>query len=139
MKKQRFYQGIYNLIHPEKFIGKSAPKFKSNYERVMFRWLDLNKNCVGWGYEILTIPYFDRLQKKIRTYYIDIICKLIDKDGKEKTFALEIKPSKALTKQKGNYAKAEFVNNTDKWTAAIAYCNSKGITFRIISEKDLFN
>jgi hypothetical protein len=148
------YKGVYYLVNPSKYIGKgSNPEYKSNYERVVFRWMDLNKNVIKWGYEMIAIPYSSRVDSGIvHEYWPDIICKVQNEKGEVKTFVMEIKPTKELSypqnlkitnRNRKSFInnlneKMNFVKNTDKFKAAVAYCETMGYTFRILTEKDIF-
>jgi hypothetical protein len=148
------YKGVYYLTNPSKYIGKgSNPEYKSNYERVVFQWMDHNKNVIKWGYEIISIPYCSRVDSGIvHEYWPDIIAQVKNEKGEIKTFVMEIKPEKDLAypptikltnRNKRSYInnlneKMNYVKNTDKFKAAIAYCKANGYIFRILTEKDIF-
>jgi hypothetical protein len=40
---------------------------------------------------------------------------------------------------KSKHNQAHAILNAAKWEAARAYCKSKGISFRVITEKDMFH
>jgi len=146
------YKGTYYLKNPSKYIGKgSNPEYKSHYEQVTFRWMDLNQNIMRWGYEVVGIPYKNSVDNNIHTYWPDIYAEiLINKEIKK--FLIEIKPTKDLiyppnivmtNKNKKAYVrvlneKLTFVKNVDKFKAAAAYCKTLGYVFRILTEKDIF-
>ena len=56
------------------------------------------------------------------------------------TELVEIKPKKetALTKKSSVYDQAAITLNHSKWKSAKEYCDKAGITFRILTETELF-
>lgn len=110
-------------------------------------WADCNPNVLSWGSESVIVPYPNPLTKKTSRYFVDFNLVLRDpKTNQTKTFLVEIKPhsqtlpptqqtknTKALQRRQAEYAK-----NQAKWQAATAYANSKGQTFTVITEKQLF-
>ena len=65
-----------------------------------------------------------------------------DKKGNAKVELIEIKPSTQAMKEnigKNSHNQASYVLNMAKWEAAYKYAKSKGIKFRVITEKELFH
>ncbi len=91
-RDSRFHQGTYRPTNQKKFIGKECV-FRSGLELKFFRFCDSNPNVVKWGSECVTVPYYDKVQRKNRTYYIDnyVVIKEGDKLVK---YLVEVKPSK---------------------------------------------
>ena len=54
-----FYSGTYRMLNPSKYIGNTAPFFRSGWEFKFGRFLDLNDNVVKWAceYSKTVIPY----------------------------------------------------------------------------------
>jgi hypothetical protein len=55
---------------------------------------------------------------------------------------IEVKPDNQTTMEnagKSKHNQAHAILNAAKWEAARAYCKSKGISFRVITEKDMFH
>lgn len=138
----------YHPIFPNKYIGKDLPIMRSEWERQFSRWCDMNPNVIQWSSEPFPINYYDPVRRKSRRYYPDFLIKVKDKEGKEMVYCVEVKPYKEITAPKNNNRKSEktkiheattYITNTAKWKAADDFCKKRGITFRIITEKELFN
>lgn len=121
---------------------------RSSWEYKLFQWCDTNSNILKWSSEPVGIPYQDPITGKDRRYFPDVLIKCRTKNDKEKIFLVEIKPSKDLKvsdKSKGKSKKTilheqkTFLTNKAKIKAARRYCKLKGWTFKIITEKELFN
>jgi hypothetical protein len=100
-------------------LGKSY-QYDSTWERRRMQTLDLN----GYHFtrEGVRIPYIFNNQK--RTYYPDLV--VYDRFWKLLRIE-EIKPS----------VRNNDPQNIAKWEAARAWCQLRGIEFRIVNEKDL--
>lgn len=140
----RFHQGVYRPQNQEKFIGTECI-FRSGLELKFFRFCDSNPNVLKWGSECVQVPYFDAVQKKMRTYYIDNYVMI--KEGEQVVkYLVEVKPSKQTKApnpkskmKKANllYEQATYLTNTCKWDAAKEYARKIGAKFIIITEKEL--
>ena len=65
-----------------------------------------------------------------------------EKYNKLTTSLIEVKPANQAIREKvgkSQVNQASFIVNQAKWAAAYAYCKQKGITFRIITENDIFH
>ena len=139
--------GYYNVQHPEKYLSKTRPIFKSDLERLMMKYLDENQNVVSWIYEPRPIYYkdFSKLDScgrpgKQRKYYIDFVATIKTADNHLKTVWIEVKSEKEThpPKNKNNKLEMEtWVRNQSKWTAAKKLCEAKGMEFVIITESQL--
>lgn len=146
------HKGRYKVKNISKY--KDDPSnviYRSSWELKMFRWLDLNPDITGWQSESIAIPYLSPIDKKIHRYFPDVIFDVMQ-GGELKTYMIEIKP--ASQTRPPNPAKrnatptgrvstrylreaAEFAKNDAKWDAARRYCNAKGWTFLVWTEKHL--
>ncbi len=148
--KGRYYQGVYNVINKEKYIGTDKPLFRSSYEKRAMVWADSNKNVIKWGSEIVKVPYVSSIDKRLHTYFVDLYCEIKDKDTEQiKKYLIEIKPYKQTqmpTKPKikniksyNRYTRESkmYIQNQNKWQAAINFCNKRGWFFITMTEKDL--
>jgi len=104
------------------------------------RFCDNNPSVISWVSESIRIPYRNPLTGKNTTYVPDFFIVYQDASGKNHAELIEIKPSKQanLSEAKSPRDRASLALNYAKWQAAHAWCASKGITFRIITEADLF-
>jgi type III secretory pathway lipoprotein EscJ len=75
------------------------------------------------------------------TFYIpDFLIVFTDKHGKKRAEIVEIKPAKEamVDRAKSKKDKLVLAVNQAKWTAAVAWCHKNGLTFRVLTELDLF-
>lgn len=144
------HSGPFRLQNPQKYLGIGKfPFYKSGLEYAAFRWLDINKKVISWGYEILKIPYVNPFDKKIHKYYVDIFANIIDNDGKPQKFIAEVKstsdmrppvPPKTNNKRSSKYhrlAVYRYGINVAKWKAAEQYAKQLGMKFIFLTEREL--
>lgn len=136
----RWAQGIYECKNPSKYVGKGKPKFRSSWEMMFFSFCDNNPAVLQWASESIHIPYRNPLTGKQTIYVPDIFMVYQNKHGKRVAEIIEIKPSAQTNLQEARSMrdKAHAVVNQAKWAAASAYCKRMGITFRVVTEADLF-
>jgi hypothetical protein len=136
-----FAQGKYQVKNPQKYVGKSVPKYRSGWELTFMMFCDNHDSVLQWASESVQIPYRNPLTGKNTIYVPDFFVLYKDKFGKQKAEIVEIKPKKqTLIESRVTSArdKAAVVLNHAKWGAAMAYCKRIGCTFRVITEDDLF-
>jgi len=137
---------IYSPINEEKYIGKEYPICRSSWENVFCNWCDRNPNVVKWSSEAIQIPYYDPTKRKMRRYYPDFTMIILDKNGKENKYVIEIKPKSQtyppIKKNKKSssylYEYVTYQINIAKWNATIMFCKKMGMNFKILTEDDLF-
>ena len=136
----RYSQGIYTVLHPEKYIGQIRPRYRSSWELVVFKFCDNHPSVLQWASESLKVGYRNPLTGKNATYTPDIFLIYIDKVGVKHAELLEIKPAaqSSLQEAKSRKDKLSVALNMAKWSAARTFCSTKGITFRVITEADIF-
>jgi len=136
-----YAQGIFTPKHPEKYIGKHKPKFRSGWEFTFMQFCDSNNAVMKWASEAISIPYRNPLTGKMSMYIPDFFVLYENKYGKQIAEIVEIKPKKqSLIESKVASARdrmAVAVNHA-KWAAAMAYCKQAGLTFRVVTEDDIF-
>jgi hypothetical protein len=138
---KKFAQGIFTPKNPEKYIGKNKPRYRSGWEMTFMIFCDSNKNVISWASESISIPYKHPLTGKNTIYIPDFFVLYEDKFGRKKAEVVEIKPKKqSLIESKVANIKDRMTVavNHAKWEAAMAYCKRAGLTFRVITEDDLF-
>lgn len=136
-----YAQGIYIPKNPEKYVGTHKPKYRSGWEFTFMQFCDNNKSVLKWSSEPLRIPYRHPLTGKNTNYVPDFLIVYQNKFGKQIAEMVEIKPKKqSLIESRVVNARdrAVIAINHAKWAAAMAYCKSAGLTFRVITEDDLF-
>ena len=136
----RFAQGIYRVENPEKYAGNKAPRYRSGWEQAFMRFCDSNDHIVMWASESINIPYRNPLSGKQTIYVPDFLIQYRNKRNQVVTELIEIKPKKqSVLESKANQRdKAIVAVNYAKWDAAQKWCRRQGITFRVITEDDIF-
>ena len=136
-----FAQGVYAPKNPAKYIGKHAPRYRSGWELTFMIFCDSNKNIIQWASEAVKIPYRHPFTGKPTNYIPDFFVIYENKYKKQVAEIVEIKPKKqSIIESKVVNAKERAVVavNHAKWQAAAAYCKMAGVSFRVITEDDLF-
>ena len=136
----KFANGLYTIMNPQKYIGKSKPRYRSGWEHAFMRFCDMNEHIVKWSSESIRIPYFNPVLGKKTTYVPDFLIQYRNKNSQVVTELIEIKPKKqsVVESKQNNAQKAVVAVNHAKWEAAQAWCKQQGITFRVITEDDIF-
>lgn len=138
---KKWAQGIFTPKNPSKYVGKHKPKFRSGWELTFMMFCDTNKNIISWASEALSIPYRHPLTGKRTNYVPDFFVLYEDRFGRQRAEIVEIKPKKqSIIESKVASAKdrAIVAINHAKWEAASKYCKQAGLSFRVITEDDLF-
>lgn len=137
----KYSKGIFTPVNPEKYAGKGSIKYRSSWELAFMRFCDTNPNILAWASESIQIPYFNPL-KQTKTHYIpDFFIKYRNAAGNEVAEMIEIKPSKETTLEAAGKSvrnKAFAIVNQAKWQAAASWCADHNMTFRVITEHDIF-
>jgi hypothetical protein len=136
-----YAQGKYKPKNPHKYVGKHEPRYRSGWELTFMIFCDNNENVISWASEAIQIPYRNPLTGKQTVYVPDFFVMYEDKQGNKKAEIVEIKPKKqSLIESRVTNARdrAAVAINHAKWGAAMAYCKRAGLTFRVITEDDLF-
>jgi hypothetical protein len=136
-----YAQGIFVPTQPQKYIGKHNPKYRSGWEFTFMQFCDKNKNIIQWSSESIIIPYIHPLTGKRTNYIPDFLVVYENKHGHQKAEIIEIKPKKqSLIESRVASARdrAVVAINHAKWASAMAFCKQNGLTFRVITEDDLF-
>lgn len=137
----KWAQGKFTPSNPKKYIGKTIPTYRSGWELTFMQFCDKNNSVLQWASEPIRIPYRNPLTGKNTNYVPDFLIVYQNKHGQQIAEMIEIKPKKqSLIESKVASAKdrAVVAINHAKWAAAMAWCKHSGITFRVITEDDLF-
>lgn len=135
----KFYQGTYYPKNPEKYLGKKLPYFRSSWERRVCEFFDTTNHILGWASESHRIPYLHPFTGNKTTYVPDFFVVYQDKYGNKHTELIEVKPnSQILGNAKRKSDKNAAIINEAKWMMAEKWCNHHGLTFRVITENDIF-
>jgi hypothetical protein len=137
----KYAQGIFVPKNAEKYVGNKKPRYRSGWEFTFMTFCDNNSSVLKWASEAIMIPYRHPLTGKMANYIPDFFVLYQNKHGKQIAEMIEIKPKKqSLIESKVASAgdRAVVAVNHAKWASAMAYCKQSGITFRVITEDDLF-
>ena len=137
----KYAQGIFTPTNPKKYVGNTLPKYRSGWEFTFMQFCDRNDHILQWASEPLRIPYRHPLTGKNTNYVPDFVIVYQNKYGKQIAEMIEIKPKKqSLIESRVANAKdrATVAVNHAKWAAAMAWCKQSGLTFRVVTEDDLF-
>lgn len=136
-----YAQGEYKIKNRQKFVGSSAPRYRSSWEMAFMRMCDDHPNVLKWASENVKIPYMNPITGKWSNYVPDFMIQYVDKDGKQHVELIEIKPSSQTTLEnaRGVNDKLSVAVNAAKWTAAQEWCARKGIRFKVINEQHIFH
>ena len=136
----KFQNGKFIPSNPDKYLGKRTPHYRSGWELAVMRMCDNHPAILGWGSETHRIPYKNPLTGKMSTYVPDLLLVYKEKKGQNHAEMVEIKPaSQTLSEARTQAQKAAAVVNHSKWAAAHAWCKSQGMSFRVITENQIFN
>lgn len=137
----KWAQGFYTPKNPQKYVGKHTPRYRSGWELTFMNFCDNNDSIIYWASEAIKVPYKHPLTGKPTIYVPDFFVVYRNKRGQQIAEVVEIKPKKqSIIESKKASAKdrAVVAVNHAKWAAANAYCKAQGLTFRVITEDDIF-
>lgn len=137
----KYHQGVYQVKNREKYVGRSTPRYRSSWEYTFFNFCDNHPSILQWASECVRIPYRNPLTGKNTTYVPDLFIVYQDKDGQNHAELIEVKPlaQTSLSEAKSRRDVAAAAINTAKFAAARQWCSSQGITFRIVTQHDLYS
>ena len=128
--------------NPAKYNGTYPIHYRSSWEQTAMHFFDSHPNIIAWSSESISIPYRNPLTGKWSMYIPDFLINYIDKSGNQHVEMIEIKPLKETPgyseKRVDARTKLAQAINMAKWSAAQAFCAKRGISFRVMTERDLF-
>lgn len=133
-----------------RFIPRNPEKYRGDVEKIMFRskweisvmkFFDSSPSVISWGSEEVQIPYLSPADSRIHMYFPDFFVEYRNKEGKICREIVEVKP---LHESDERHAKSErskdaLIINNAKWKAAKLFCESRDMTFRVITERTIFH
>jgi len=136
----KWAQGVYQVINSKKYVGQGMPRYRSGWEHSFMRFCDTNDNIMQWASESIRIPYLHPLTGKMTTYVPDFLITYKTRDNTLRAELIEIKPKgqSAITEGQKPRDRAVVAVNYAKWDAATKWCRNQGLTFRVITEDDMF-
>jgi hypothetical protein len=102
---------------------------------------DSNDNVVNWASEPIRIPYRNPLTGKNTNYVPDFIVTYRGPNNTLRAELIEIKPKKQslIESKQSQYDRAMVAINYAKWDAAQRWCKANGLSFRVITEDQIFH
>jgi hypothetical protein len=137
----KYIQGKFQLKNPAKYVGNKTPTYRSSWELVFMQFCDNNPNILQWASEAVHINYRNPLTGRNTIYVPDFLITYNDAGGKQHAEVIEVKPTKETNLQeagKSPRAQAAAILNMAKWEAARAWCRAQGLSFRVVTENDIF-
>jgi hypothetical protein len=136
----KFAQGVYTVKNAGKYAGRGEPRYRSSWENVFMNFCDTNENIMQWASEPVRIPYRHPLTGKMTIYVPDFIVTYRGPNNTTCAELIEIKPKSQsiIEDRQSQRDRAIVAVNYCKWAAAQAWCKQNGLTFRIITEDQIF-
>lgn len=138
----KYAQGQFQMKNPKKYVGNKTPTYRSSWEFVFMTFCDNNPAIMQWASEAIRVNYRNPLTNKNTIYVPDFFITYVDANGKQHAEVIEVKPTKEtnLTEAgRSPRAQAAAIINMAKWEAARAWCKQQGLTFRVVTEQDIFH
>ena len=138
----KFAKGKYTLKFPAKYVGINMPMYRSSWEFSFMHMCDTNPNILKWASESIHINYKNPFTNKQTIYVPDFFVLYMDANNRQHAELWEIKPTKETTLEaagRSKKAQAAAILNACKWQACQAWCKANNLTFRIVTEKDIFH
>jgi len=138
----KFAKDFFKLKNPEKYVGLGTPMYRSSWELAVMKMCDENPSIQNWASESIKIPYRDPLTGKNTVYVPDFLVVYVDRNQKHHTELWEIKPKNQAVLEsvgKNPYNQAQYIKNMAKWQVARQWSKKHGITFRVLTEDDIFH
>jgi hypothetical protein len=134
-------QGNYVIINREKYAGNGTPRYRSGWELSFMKFCDTNDHVLQWASESIAIPYRHPITGKVTQYIPDFLITYRNRDNTMRAELIEIKPkSQSVIESKMNSRdRAVVAINYAKWDAATKWARKNGLTFRVITENDMFH
>lgn len=130
-------------LNPQKYFGKTPIIARSGWEYQAMMLFDRHPSIIRWSSESVQIPYRNPLTGKMTVYIPDFVLIYEDKQRKQRAEMIEIKPAREspLHETGGRMTQARKLTqiiNAAKWQAAAAYCARHGLSFRVLTESEMF-
>jgi hypothetical protein len=138
----KYAQGKYQILNPEKYVGNKTPTYRSGWEHTFMRFCDNNPSVLQWASEAVHINYRNPFTNKNTIYVPDFLIVYQDANGSQHAELIEVKPKKETSLQeagKSTRAQAAAVLNMFKWEAARAWAKAHNMTFRVVTEDQIFH
>lgn len=136
----RWAQGKYHILNPEKYVGRGTPTYRSGWEHSFMRFCDSNEHVLQWASEPVNIPYRHPLTGRMTHYVPDFIITYRNKNNTVHAELIEIKPKgqSVIESKMKSRERAVVAINYCKWDAATKWARRNGLTFRVVTEDQMF-
>ena len=136
----RFAQGKFIPTNPHKYVGRTVPTYRSGWEFTFMQFCDKNDHVLQWASEPVRIPYRNPLTGRNTIYVPDFLITYRTRGNQMRAELIEIKPkSQSVIESKMSANdRAVVAVNYAKWDAAMKWCARQGLTFRVVTEDDIF-
>ena len=136
----KFAQGIYKVMNPQKYVGNREPRYRSSWEWHFMKFCDDNDHVLQWASESVSIPYRHPLTGKMTMYVPDFLITYQGSNGRTVGELVEIKPRKqsVIEDRQSQRDRAIVAVNYAKWDAATKWARRQGLSFRVITEDQIF-
>ena len=136
-----FRRGHFEVKNSSKYAGNGKPIFRSGWEMAFMNFCDNNENILQWASEPVRIPYRNPITGKMTMYVPDFLVTYRGPNNTTRAELIEIKPKKQsiVESKMSNADKAVVAVNYCKWDAATKWAKQNGLTFRVITEDDIFH
>jgi hypothetical protein len=137
----RWAQGNYVILNRDKYAGNGTPRYRSGWELSFMKFCDTNDHVLQWASESIAIPYRHPITGKMTQYIPDFLITYRNRDNTVRAELIEIKPkSQSVIESKMNSRdRAVVAINYAKWDAATKWARKNGLSFRVITESDMFH
>jgi len=134
-------QGTYTVVNREKYVGNGEPRYRSGWEFSFMKFCDTNDAVLQWASESIAIPYRHPLTGKMTQYIPDFLITYRTRDNQMRAELIEIKPKKqsVIESKMSSKDRAIVAINYAKWDSATKWARRNGLTFRVITEQDMFH
>jgi hypothetical protein len=136
----KFAHGVYKVLNPAKYVGNKPPRYRSSWEWHFMKFCDDNDHILQWASESVSIPYRHPITGKMTIYVPDFLITYQSGNGKTVGELVEIKPRKqsVIEDKQSQRDRMAVAINYAKWDAATKWARRQGLTFRIITEDQIF-
>lgn len=133
--------GKYEIQNPAKYVGNGTPRYRSGWEFSFMRFCDNNDHILQWASESVAIPYRNPVTGKMSRYIPDFLVSYRTRDNTMRAELIEIKPKKqsVIESKMNSRDRAVVAVNYAKWDQAMKWCKRNGLSFRVITELDMFH
>ena len=138
---KKWAQGQYIVLNAKKYVGRGTPRYRSGWEHSFMRFCDNNDHILQWASESIAIPYRNPITGKMTNYVPDFLITYRTRDNTVRAELIEIKPKKqsVVEEKMSSRDRAVVAVNYAKWDAATKWAKRNGLTFRVITESDMFH